>query len=116
MDEKLYEERLDKIITYCKTLDKAVFYKEVAKAVNMAPEVVHATISIYVTRFQTRLEKNPVFAMEGPTEEMEILVYKIKELKKARFYIEGLKQRVKIAQAKNNLVNKAKGLFKKGGE
>jgi hypothetical protein len=116
MDEKIYEERLNKIITYCKTLNNAVYYKEVAIAVNMSPEVVHATISIYVTRFQKGLEKNPALAMNGPTEEMEILVYKIKELKKARFYIEGLKQRVKIAQAGQNIKNKVSGLFKKGGE
>ncbi len=116
MDETIFEERLSKIVEHCRTLNNEVSYIDLAMALNMAPEIVKSTISIYVARKQKELEKNPLIAMSGPDEKLEILIYKIKELARARFYIEGQKQFLKVAQGAANIKGRITGLFKRGGK
>lgn len=114
MDEKLFEERLNKIVEFCKHLPNEVSYQEVAVGVNMAPDIVKTTISIYVSRKQKELEKNPFVAMSGPDESLETLIYSIKELAKARFYIEGQKKLMKAYQAPGKIKSKITGIFNRG--
>jgi len=113
MDENIFNERLEKIVYYCEHIDREVTIPEIARAVNMAPDVVQATIGIYCERKQKELNKNPLLAMSGPDEKMEILIYKIKEMSKARFYIEGQKKLMKLTGATRGLKDKVLGVFDK---
>ena len=115
MDETIFKERLDKIVEYCNNTTKESSYLEIAKALNMAPDVVEITIKSYVNTIQGHLEKNPLLAMEGPDPTLEILVYKIKELSPARFYIDGLKKYQRMVTAPGRLKTKIGGLFHKEG-
>lgn len=113
MDE--YEnENMFKIMNYLETIDGEVSYKDVAQVLGMPPDFVKGIISEYVQGKQKELEKNPLIALSGPDPRMETLIYKIEELGKARFYIEGQKKLMKLTQSTSNLKQRAKGLFKGG--
>lgn len=105
---------LFKIMNYLETIEGEVSYKDVAQALSMPPDFVKSLISGYVQGKQKELEKNPLLALSGPDSTMKVLIYKIKELSKARFYIEGQEKLMKLTQSTSNLKQRVMGFFKGG--